>query len=185
MCVPQNYIFKEMSKEDKSQLSSTMINQIQAKDLKDGMWCIHSKSGYSGKVNNLKKIKGGKHGHCKVVYELKLGHNNNIKIESFKGKKIIKQAFVDKKDYLVSYYDNNTNQVICYDEDFEQIYLSISSEKSNQKVFDKLLKCISSAETDNKDCYVSVQELPMVSLKNEDDVEILQIICDSKVIDPN
>ena len=183
MCVPQNYSLKELSKEDKSQLSSTVINQIQAKKLKDGMYAIHSDSGYCGKVNNLKSIKGGKHGHCKIVYELRLPHNGNIKKESFKGKSIIKQAIIDKKEYLVSYFDDD--QVVCYNDDFEQIYLFIDNSKNNKKLIDKLLKCIDQATNENKDCYVTVTELPMVNMKNEEDVEILQIITDAKVIDPN
>eukprot|EP01084_Bolivina_argentea_P164311 285668_1 len=182
MCVPQNYNLKDLSKDEKSQLSSSSINQIQAKELKDGMWCIHSETGYSGQIKSLKKIKCAKHGHCKVVYELRLPHNNTVKKESFKIKQIIKQSLVNKFDYLVSYYDQTTNQVVCFNDDFEQVYLSISNNKNN-KIFDKLLKCIDSAE--NKDCYVTVIELPKVSLKNEDDVEILQIIYDVKSIDPN
>jgi len=182
---PQNYTIKEMPKDEKSQLSSTVINQIQAKDLKDGMWCIHSDSGFCGKVQNLKKIKGGKHGHCKVVYELRLPHNNGSKVESFKGKKGIKQAIVDKKDYLVSYYDEDTSSISCYDDDMEQIYLFISNDKSNKKIFDKLLKTMELAEKENKDCYVTVLEIPMVSVKNEENIKILQIVFDVKAIDPN
>ena len=184
MCVPQNYNLKDLSKDEKSQLSSSSINQIQAKELRDGMWCIHSETGYSGQINKLKKIKDGKHGHCKVVYELRLPHNNSIKKESFKGKKIVKQAFVDKIDYLISYYDDTTNQVICYNDDFKEQFLSINNHKNN-KIFDKLLKCIEDSGNNNKDCYVTVIEIPKVSLKNEDDVEILQIIYDVKAIDPN
>jgi len=180
MCVPQNYTTKEMSKGDKAQLSSTVINQIQAKNLKDGMWAIHSVSGYSGKVQGLKKIKDGKHGHCKVVYELRLPHNNGIKVESFKGKKGVKQAYVEKVDYLVSYYDEDTASISCFDDDMKQIDLNIANDK-----VDALLKTMELADKEGKDCYVTVLEVPMVSMKNEEDVEILQIVSDAKAVDPN
>ena len=185
MCVPANHLnVKELTKEDKSQLSSMVINYIQAKQVKDGMFMIHSQSGYCGKVEKLKKVSDGKHGHCKVIYELRLLHNGLTKKEAFKGKKIVKQAIINKQDYLVSFYDDQSKQVVCYNDDFEEIYLSID-DKSNKKVFDKLLKCIDSSIEDGKDCYVVTMEIPMVSIKNDQNVELLQIICDVKIIDPN
>ena len=174
-----------MSKDAKSQLASTVINQIQANDLKDGMWCIHSVSGYCGRVQNLKKIKPGKHGHCKVMYELRLPHNNSTKTESFQGKKGVKQALVDRKDYLVSYYDEDMASISCLDDESNQMDLNFTNDQANKRVFGNFLKVQDLAEKQGKDCYVTVLEVPMVSMKNEDDVEILQIVCGAKAIDPN
>jgi len=171
-----------MEANEQSQLASTVISQIQASDLKNGMYAIHSKTGYCGQISNLKSIKGGKHGHCKVVYDLSFPHNNGVKKESFKGKKGVKQAFVDKKDYQVSYYDEKTATIVCFDDDMQSMDLSVDG---NKKMIAKVKKTMAYAEKERADVYVIVMEVPMVAPKNEEQVEILQIVCDVKTIEPN
>ena len=86
-------------------LSYTAMNQIQAKDIKNGMWCVHNKSGFTGKVDKYHQIKSGKHGHTKCVYELRYPHNNKIAKESCSSKTMIKQAIINKIEYQLSYID--------------------------------------------------------------------------------
>eukprot|EP01083_Nonionella_stella_P225099 800609_1 len=103
----QNYVIKE--EVDKyPDLSYTSLNQIRAKDITDGMWCIHSRSGFTGMVVKYHIVKSGKHGHTKCIYELKYPHNNKTAKESCSGKTIIQQAIVQYKDYLVSHIDKQT-----------------------------------------------------------------------------
>ena len=171
-----------MSKEEQSQLASTYINQIQAKDVKNGMHVIHAKSGYCGQVGNLKSMKPGKHGHCKVIYDLCFPHNNSVKTESFKGKKGVKQARVERMEYMVSYYDEESATISCFDDGMNSMEMAI--DKANKNVIAKLLKTMD-WQNDGKDVYVTVLEVPMVAIKNEENVQILQIVCDVKAIEPN
>ena len=185
MCVPQNYTIKELSKEASDNLNLSSFNQAQAKSLKIGSYCVDPKSGYPAVVYKCSDSQPGKHGHGKRVIDLRLLHNNRSIKLSFKPKEIIKQPIINKIDYLVSYMDEDMNQIICYDENFEETFLSISNDIYNKKIFDKVKKCICCSEKENKDCYVTVLEAPKQSLKNEDDVEILQIIVDAKLVDPH
>lgn len=86
-------------------LSYTAMNQIPAKDIRNGMWCIHSKSGFTGQVIKCSHVKSGKRGHTKCVYELRYPHNNKIAKESCSGKTIIKQAIINKIEYQLSYIE--------------------------------------------------------------------------------
>eukprot|EP01084_Bolivina_argentea_P072970 132445_1 len=140
MCVPQNYTIKTVSEEVQNNLSSSSFNCIQARLLKHGMYCIDPKSGYPGQVCKQHGVKPGKHGHRKCLITLRLLHNGEKVEVSFSGKTIIQQPIIHKIDYLVSYIDDD--QLSCYDDEFEEMFLSISSHSDNQKVYDKLMKCI-------------------------------------------
>merc|ERR1711971_1126085 len=104
--------------------------------------------------------------------------NNGTKSESMKGKKGVKQAFVDKKDYQVSYYDEKTATIVCFDDDMQSMDLSVDG---NKKMIAKVKKMMAYAEKERVDVYVMVMEVPMVAPKQ---VEILQIVCDVKTIEP-
>eukprot|EP01083_Nonionella_stella_P230484 814648_1 len=66
------------------------------------MWCIHSKSGFTGLVTKYHQVKSGKHGHTKCIYELRYPHNNKVAKESCSAKTLIKEAIVAWKSYLIS-----------------------------------------------------------------------------------
>ena len=86
-------------------LSYTAMNKIQAKDVRNGMWCIHNKSGFTGQVIKCHQIKSGKHGHTKCVYELRYPHNNKIARESCSAKTFVNEAIINRIEYQLSYIE--------------------------------------------------------------------------------
>ncbi len=80
---------------------------MEANDVKPGMWVIDDKSGVPGIVSDLKKVKVGKHGHCKVMYKLKMTHSGKTAFGAHHSTEMVFRAVMDKVDYLFSYLDGS------------------------------------------------------------------------------
>lgn len=84
-----NFSVKEDGSKESTGDLSALIKPIKAKAVKNGQWIIDSKSGHGGLVCKLVKSKTGKHGHCKVTYEVRMPHTGKVSAEMFEGKRFV------------------------------------------------------------------------------------------------
>jgi len=158
-------------------LSSRCI-PIHAHDLKNGQWCLDDKTGMPGTVSDLKFSKTGKHGHAKFTYKLRMPHSGRASSAMHPGGDHLVRPVMEKIEYLVSHMDGDED-LVCLNEDFEEIYFKLSS--SREDVYKEVTETIENGQNDGKDVFVTVLEGPK---KLGDKIEILQIVTDVKAVNP-
>jgi len=160
-----------------SDLSSRLV-PCHAHDLKNNMWILDDKSGVAGTVSDLKMSKTGKHGHAKFTYKLRMPHSGRAASAMHPGGDQLYQPVMEKLEYLVSHLDGDED-LVCLDENYEEIYFKVSPERED--VYTKLKEIMEQGQKEGKDVYATVLEGPM---KEKDEVTILQIVVDAKAIAP-
>jgi len=158
-------------------LSSRLI-PMHAHDLKNGMWCLDDKSGLPGTVSELKMSKTGKHGHAKFTYKLRMPHSGRSSSLMHPGGDHLYRPVMEKVEYLVSHMDGDED-LVCLNEDFEEVFFKLSPERED--VYTKITECIEKGQDEGKDVYVTVLEGPK---KTGDNIEVLQIVTESKAVNP-
>jgi len=158
-------------------LSSRCI-PIHAHDLKNGQWCLDDKTGLPGTVSDLKFSKTGKHGHAKFTYKLRMPHSGRSSSAMHPGGDHLTRPVMEKIEYLVSHMDGDED-LVCLNEDFEEIYFKLSKER--EEVYTKVTETIEEGQNDGKDVYVTVLEGPR---KFGDKIDILQSVTEAKAVNP-
>jgi len=158
-------------------LSSRCI-PMHAHDLKNGMWCLDDKTGLPGTVSDLKFSKTGKHGHAKFTYKLRMPHSGRASSAMHPGGDHLTRPVMEKIEYLVSHMDGDED-LVCLNEDFEEIYFKLSKER--EETYTKVTETIETGQNDGKDVYVTVLEGPR---KVGDKIEILQSVTEAKAVNP-
>merc|ERR550525_1098548 len=126
------------------------------------------KTGIPGTVSELNMSKTGKHGHAKFTYKLRMPHSGRASSAMHPGGDHLTRPVMEKIEYLVSHMDGEED-LVCLDEDFEEIFFKIS--KTREEVYTKVTEMIENGQNDGKDVYVTVLEGPK---KLGDKIEILQ-----------
>jgi len=157
---------------------SSRLTPIHAHDLKNNMWVLDDKSGVPGTVSELKMSKTGKHGHAKFTYKLRMPHSGRSATAMHPGGDHLYQPVMEKLEYLVSHIDGDED-LVCLDENFEEIYFKVSPDRED--VFQKLKETMEQAQTEGKDVYATVLEGPM---KEKEEVTIVQLVVDAKSVAP-
>jgi len=158
-------------------LSSRCV-PMHAHDLKNGMWCLDDKTGLPGTVSDLKFSKTGKHGHAKFTYKLRMPHSGRASSAMHPGGDHLTRPVMEKIEYLVSHMDGDED-LVCLNEDFEEIYFKLSKER--EEVYTKVTETIENGQNDGKDVYVTVLEGPR---KVGDKIDILQSVTEAKAVNP-
>eukprot|EP01084_Bolivina_argentea_P217613 369444_1 len=160
-----NYYFEDLW----SQFSVLPTTPFQ---IQNGSWRIDVKSGYPGKVTELKMCKTGKHGHKKFTYKLLIPYTGQILFIMHRQFDMFMTCVMKTDKYIFNGYEDNEKKLVqCKNQKTgEQIKIAISP-------FDKLIDLIGKKGDDEKLILYVLSGLKCSSEK----LEVVQCIVDAKI----
>ena len=172
-------------------------NEMVIADLISGKekYFMDAKTGFAvviDKVSNIRRV-GGKYSSAAYYADVRYLHNNKTKYMRIGcgAKSNVRKPIFKYEQYLASHMeDNNGFEIICYNDDYEEIRLPVSENQYNISV-NKINKYLKYSEKYGKDCYIKVMDIPHICNPYDDfnfvemKLEILRVVYDIKIDDPD
>lgn len=157
-----------MRYEDPSTGSKITPIHASVQDLKNGKWCVSEAHGQPGTISNVKMSKTGKHGHAKFTFNIFYPFTGQTSQEMFPGHTHLRRPEVAKKEWMVSFAEEDGN-VTCMDDNGIECFAYMNRDFVHKGVAigeDFYTKLDEAVEND-QDFYVSIMEGPVRDKKGD------------------
>eukprot|EP01084_Bolivina_argentea_P185283 319523_1 len=154
---------------------------IHAADMQIGMWHIDDKYGLPGIIKQFKKSKRGKHGYCKIWYNVEIPYLNKQSSFICSGNDLKYTAIMEEIQYLFSHLDGDEcgeEDIICLDENCNEIRFKLSKQH-NILLYTKICNIIAIGSKQMRNVYIKLLEGPARINGRYGNISIVQLVIDA------